>query len=102
MFIREITHFAPRSELHQLGDGRHVIVTVPDGILPTLPDLVQITTELMELVDVVESPTEVFLADEHGTPIDADGDPCNGLTALAQYPTGTTHTQALDLLEGDQ
>ena len=102
MFIREIQHFAPRSELHQLDDGRHVIVTVPDGILPVPSGLVQITTELMEHVEAVESPTEVFLADENGRVIDADGDPCNGLTALAQYPTGTTHTQALDLLEGDQ
>lgn len=104
--IRRLDHFAPESRLYQLADGRHVIVTVPHTVQP-LPrevwqDLgVQSLTDLASQTREVISPTEVYLADEHGVPVDADGDPTNGLTALAQFETGTTFEQALAAIEED-
>ena len=92
-----LPQFAPTTHLYRLDDGRHVLICVPDDLFEVPPEIAAPGVE-----HVAPSPTLVFLADEHGVVIDADGDPCNGLTALAQYPTGTTHTQALDLLEGDQ
>lgn len=89
-----LPQFAPTTNLYRLDDGRYVLVTipvddmpVPEGVLPIVSGIKVAKTE--------PGPTDVFLADEHGTPIDADGDPTNGLTPLATYPPGTTHDDAL-------
>lgn len=95
---RDLPQFAPATHLYRLADGRHVIVTVPDDDMPLHEAVVPILSAFT-VTETVPGPTEVFLCDEDAHLIDADGDPTNGMTALATYPTGTTHQQALDLLE---
>jgi hypothetical protein len=91
----DLPQFAPTSHLYRLDDGRYVLVIVPDGKLPLPPDFSAVVTGTSA---IDPAPTEVFLCDEHAVLVDADGDPTNGLTALAAFPPGTTHEQALEAL----
>lgn len=97
----QLPQFAPTTNLHRLDDGRHVLVTVPADVMP-LPEGVLPIVSGIRVARVEPAPTEVFLADEHGVPIDADGDPANGLTALLRLPPGTTHDQALAALAAQE
>ncbi|GAA3963179.1 DUF7572 family protein [Gordonia caeni] len=90
--------FAQTTNLYRLTDGRHALVTVPADDQPVPAAVVPIMSGF-KVSRVETGPTEVFLADEHGTPIDADGDPTNGLTPLLRLPAGTTHAQAIAEVE---
>lgn len=89
-----LAQFAPTTNLYQLDDGRHVLVTVPFDAMPLPAEVLPIVSGF-KVARVEPAPTEVFLADEYGTPIDADGDPANGMTPLLRCAPGTTHEQAL-------
>ncbi len=93
-----LVQFAPTTNLYRLDDGRHVLVTVPADDMPVTEGALPIVSGF-KVAKVEPGPTEVFLADEHGVPIDADGDPANGLTPLLRCAPGTTHEQALEELE---
>ncbi|NMO00839.1 hypothetical protein HH308_06380 [Gordonia sp. TBRC 11910] len=72
-FITDLPHWVPVTRLYRHGD-HHVAVTV------------------LDFWDA--RGTNVFLCDEQGVAIDADGDPSNGLTALLELEHGTTFEQA--------
>ena len=98
LIAESLPQFAPTTNLYRLDDGRHVLVTVPADDQP-LPAGVLPIVSGFKVAKTEPGPTEVFLADEHGVPIDADGDPANGMTPLLRLPPGTTHEQALEELE---
>lgn len=89
-----LSQFAPTTHHYRLDDGRHVLVTVPAGDMP-LPGEVLPIVSGFKVARVDPAPTEVFLADESGAVIDADGDPTNGMTPLLRCAPGTTHEEAL-------
>ena len=74
-FVTDLPHWVPHTRLYRHEEsGRHIAVSVIDFYDAT--------------------GTEVFLCDEQGVAIDADGDPANGLTPLLELPPGTTFEQA--------
>ena len=74
-FISELPSWVPVTKLYRHEEtGRHIAVSVID------------------FYDA--SGTEVFLCDETGIAIDADGDPTNGLTPLLRLPTGVSYDDA--------
>ena len=74
-FVTDLPHWVPHTRLYRHEEsGRHIAVSVIDFYDAT--------------------GTEVFLCDEQGVAIDADGDPTNGLTPLLTLPPGTTFEQA--------
>ena len=74
-FVTDLPHWVPHTRLYRHEEsGRHIAVSVIDFYDAT--------------------GTEVFLCDEQGVAIDADGDPANGLTPLLELPHGTTFEQA--------
>ena len=93
-----LPQFAPTTNLYRLDDGRYVLITVPSDDMP-VPEGVLPIMSGFKVAKTEPGPTEVFLADEHGVPIDADGDPANGMTPLLRCAPGTTHEQALEELE---
>ncbi|UQE73828.1 hypothetical protein MYK68_15840 [Gordonia sp. PP30] len=94
LIAESLPQFAPATNLYRLGDGRYVLVTVPADAMP-VPEGVLPIVSGFKVARVEPAPTEVFLADEYGTPIDADGDPANGMTPLLRCAPGTTHEEAL-------
>ena len=99
ILISENLHqFAPITNHYRLEDGRHVLITVPHeaGLDRAMKQVeAAIPLGILPALKVARMPTEIFLCDEHAVPIDADGDPTNGLTPLLRLPAGTTHEQAL-------
>lgn len=101
LIAARLAQFAPTTNLYRLADGRCVLVTVPDADLPMPPGLAAVLGAV-SIDTTAPSPTEVFLADEHGALVDADGDPANGLTPILRCAPGTTHEQAIaELLEAE-
>ena len=98
LIAEALPQFAPTTNHYRLEDGRYVLVTVPAVDIP-VPEGVLPIVSGFKVARVEPAPTEVFLADEYGTPIDADGDPANGMTPLLRCAPGTTHEQALEELE---
>ena len=102
-----LSTYCPVTNLYECSDGRHLLVTYPHidvlgsmknmGIADALTELGMRVTP-MSLSHIHSIPTTVILADENGIAIDADGDPQNGLTALAEYPPGATVEDALAAL----
>lgn len=83
----DLTQFCPTTHHYQCSDGRWLLVTVvsldvpdPSGTLGVRPAMAR-----------VEAATKaaVFLSDEDGTVLDADGDPANGMTPLATFDADT-------------
>ena len=106
--IREnLAQFAPITNHYRLEDGRHVLITTPhEAGLDRALEQVEVAIPLgllpaLKVASSVRMPTEIFLADADAVPIDADGDPCNGLTPLLRCEPGTTHAQALAALGHD-
>ncbi|MBM7280382.1 hypothetical protein JTZ10_21795 [Gordonia rubripertincta] len=102
-----LSTFCPVTNLYECSDGRYLLVTFPHidvlgsmenmGIADALNEL-GMQAAPMALSHIHPIPTTVVLADEAGVAVDADGDPQNGLTALAEYPPGTTVQDALAAL----
>ena len=92
LVTQALPQFAPTTNLYACSDGRHLLVTVHDlhvvATTPSMPFDVPIARSHLP------SAADVFLSDEAGTVLDADGDPANGMTALAQLDV-STHDDAL-------
>lgn len=80
--------FCPVTNLYECSDGFHLLVTVFESF--DVGELIQATTGLKIPIARTHMPTgvEVFLSDEDGTVLDADGDPANGMTPIARFPAG--------------
>lgn len=87
--IETLDYLAPTTTHCVLDCGQHVLVTVPDPILPVPEGLLPIVNGV-RISEFVLGPTCVFLADESGGLIDADGDPTNGLTPLLTLEPGAS------------
>lgn len=90
---RSIPQFAAATNLYRLTSGRHVLITAPG--IDQIPTGLEFILGGARVGRIEPSPTTIFLADEHGQPVDSDGDPTNGLTPAATFPPGTTHEQAV-------
>jgi hypothetical protein len=95
-YLGDISWLCPTTKHFRCDDGRHLLITVK-GNIPPAPELVNLTTGLSVPIAVSQIPkgTEVFLADENAVVLDADGEPANGLTPLAQFEDGTSFEAAL-------
>lgn len=79
MYVSDLDFWAPVTKLYRLSGGQHVAITVLDFF--------------------TACGTEVFLCDERGVAIDADGDGSNGLTPILRLPAGTSYDVALQEAE---
>lgn len=70
-FVTDLTNMCPVTKLYRASDGQHYAIMCADFY--------------------TAQHTEVFLADERGMLIDADGDPANGLTALVRWDEQMDH-----------
>ncbi|TWS25345.1 hypothetical protein FK268_09125 [Tsukamurella sputi] len=73
--VADLDWWCPVTKLYRARDGQHYAITCLDFW--------------------TASGTEVFLADENGIAIDADGDPTNGLTALVRWDDQMDHETAV-------
>lgn len=73
--LGDLPGWCPSTRLFRAPDGQHYAVLCADFF--------------------TAQHTEVFLADEHGVAIDADGDPANGLTALVRWDEQMDHETAV-------
>lgn len=89
-----LPHMAATTNLYRLNNGAHVLITVPADVQPVPAGLAPILGSI-RVGRTEPGPTLVFLADADAQPIDADGDPTNGLTPVLTLPAGTTHEQAV-------
>ncbi|SHT86434.1 Uncharacterised protein [Mycobacteroides abscessus subsp. bolletii] len=92
-----LRQFCPTTNHYRCTDGErvwHLLVTIP-----SLDSVGMISEILGTTLPAAESHlvrhADVFLADENAAVIDADGNPANGMTALAQTPNCDTHAAAL-------
>lgn len=74
-FVMDMTWMCPVTKLYRADDGQHYAISCLDFFTAT--------------------GTEVFLSDENGVPIDADGDPTNGLTPLVRWDEQMDHGTAV-------
>lgn len=92
-FVAVLDRWAPETRLYRHATGHVAVQGNPVG--PPVPWIVTpmgripISSAQIRFHDVA-----VFLCDERGIAIDADGDPTNGLTPLLTLPPGTTFEQA--------
>ncbi|WJR31910.1 hypothetical protein P3F83_15165 [Mycobacteroides immunogenum] len=97
LISENLRQFCPTTNHYRCTDGErvwYVLVTVP-----SLDSVGMINEILGATMPVAESHlvghADVFLADENAAVIDADGNPANGMTALAKVPSCETHADAL-------
>lgn len=76
--IADLDWWVPVTKLCRAGDGQHYAISCIEFATAT--------------------GTEVFLADEDGIAVDADGDPTNGLTALVRWDEQMDHEAAVTRL----
>jgi hypothetical protein len=95
LLVESLPQFAPTTNHYACSDGRHLLVTVHDQLVvattPSMPFDIPIARSHLP------AGAEVFLCDENATVLDADGDPANGMTALAMLDADS-HTAALAAL----
>ena len=100
-FVEDLPWHPPTTKLYRLADGSHLAVLVVDAGAVIMGVPVSLSH--------IHAEVSVFHADEHGTLLDADGDPLNGLTpyastdpesdAVVELPDSvTTHVEALAAL----
>ncbi|AKF14381.1 minor tail protein [Mycobacterium phage ThulaThula] len=89
-----LSQFCPVTNHYRCSDGRYLLIT-----MPALDSMGTLAETLGIVVPVAKShmPTtvDVFLADENAVVLDADGDPANGMTALAKIEGCRSFEQAL-------
>ncbi|QHB37448.1 hypothetical protein SEA_LEOPARD_41 [Mycobacterium phage Leopard] len=89
-----LPQFCPVTNHYRCSDGKHLLIT-----LPALDSMGTLSETLGIVVPVAKShiPTtaDVFLADENAVVLDADGDPSNGMTALAKLDGLNTFEEVL-------
>lgn len=88
-----LPQFAPTTNHYLLDGGQHILITRADDIQPVPEGLVQFVAGI-RVDEVIPPQVEVFLCDENAQPIDADGDPTNGLTPLLRLDPDTSFNDA--------
>lgn len=95
-----LRQFCPTTNHYRCTDGEqiwHLLITVPSlDSVGTINEI--LGTALPAAQSQLMQHAEVFLADENAVVTDADGDPANGMTALAKLPDCTSHIQVLSQL----
>ncbi|AER47679.1 minor tail protein [Mycobacterium phage Dori] len=83
LVAERLSQFCPVTNHYRCSDGRHLLITMP--ALDSMGTLAE-TLGIVVPVAKTHMPTtvDVFLADENAVVLDADGDPANGMTALAK------------------
>ena len=101
LIAEALPQFAPQTNLYRLDSGQHILVTrIAGADIPMPAVALPLYGMLQGLVeDTAPCPTEVFLCDENARPLDADGDPTNGLTALLRLAGGTDFDTAVQKAE---
>lgn len=88
--------FAPTTNHYRCSDGRYLLVTVHDADgMATIPGA-GITLPINP--SHLPKTTDVFLADEHATVLDADGNVATSMVTLTKIPAVATHQEALAAL----
>ncbi|MCC9182557.1 DUF7572 family protein [Mycolicibacterium mageritense] len=88
--------FAPTTNHYRCSDGRYLLVTVHDvDGMATIPGA---GIELPINPSHLPTTTDVFLADEYATVLDAEGNPATSMTTLAKIDAVATHAEALEEL----
>ncbi|QGJ95820.1 minor tail protein [Gordonia phage EMoore] len=81
-YVGEATWMMPTTNLYRCDDGRYLLVMVLD-----LPSAAALSMSSGLRVPVsrahLRAEVSVFWSDERGSPVDADGDPLNGMTPWA-------------------
>jgi len=89
-----MSRFCPVTNHYRCDDGKYLLVTIAalGGA-----DIIDVLTSRRIPVKREHLPThaDVFLADADAVPIDADGNPANGLTPLMRIPGCDSFTDAL-------
>jgi len=97
LVAENLPQFCPTTNLYRCSDGRYLLVTVQtvDGA-----DLFESATGVRIPVarSHVSAGAEVFLSDDAGVVLDADGDPSNGMTPIARVAGAASHETALQHL----
>lgn len=94
-FVATLDFWAPETRLYRHTSGQCVAVTCqPMG--PIVPSFMSAMMGRVPIdsAHIVAHRTKVFLCDEQGLAIDADGDPANGLTPLLVCDVGTSFEEA--------
>lgn len=91
-----LSQFCPVTNHYQCSDGRYLLVTIPKMDVPeTINYFFGVRVPITEVH--LPSGADVFLSDADANVLDADGDPANGMTALATFSV-ETHAAALAAL----
>ncbi|AJA43321.1 minor tail protein [Mycobacterium phage Sbash] len=89
-----LCQFCPVTNLYRCSDGKHLLVTIP--CLDSLGTLeAALGVKIPRATAHAPTTADVFLADENAVVLDADGDPANGMTALAKIEGCRSFEQAL-------
>jgi len=78
-----LPQFCPTTNFYQCSDGRYLLVTIPSVGANALLNQFGVVVPIAK--SHLPDRADVFLADEHAVVLDADGDPSNGMTPLAQF-----------------
>ncbi len=95
-----LTQFAPTTNHYRLDTGHHILITRADDTQPVPDGLVQFVAGI-RVDEVIAPDVEIFLCDENAQPIDADGDPTNGLTPLLRLAPDTSFDDACAAADGE-
>lgn len=101
LVAEHLPQFCPQTNLYRLDSGQHILVTRIEGTEIPMPRVALPLYGMLQGIveDTAPCPTEVFLCDETGRVIDADGDPANGMTALLRLAGGTDFDTAVQKAE---
>ena len=91
-----LPQFCPVTHHYQCSDGKWLLVTVARmDTIETLSEFLGVRIPILKAQ--LPEGVDVFLSNEIAEVVDADGDPTNGMTALATFNV-ETHEQALVML----
>ncbi|MEU9805017.1 hypothetical protein [Mycobacterium sp. NPDC050853] len=97
LVVENLRQFCPITNHYKCTDGErvwYVLVTVQSlDSAGTLNEILGL--DLPVAKSHLAQHADVFLADENAVVIDADGNPANGMTALATIPSCDTHSGVL-------
>lgn len=95
LVAQNLSQFCPVTNHYQCSDGRYLLVTVVSMNVPETLGIFGVKVPIAKAH--LPSGVDVFLSDENANVLDADGDPANGMTALATF-CADTHGEALAML----
>jgi hypothetical protein len=96
LMAANMSRFCPITNHYQCSDGKWLLVTIPTMDIPeTVSFFLGVKVPIAEVQLPVGA--DVFLSDELGTVLDADGDPSNGMTPYGTFNVDN-HAAALAAL----